>query len=109
MKVCKFCGISYDVGHGSFCSRTCNAKYAASKVKNHKCGWPGAYTNDGKEWICHYCGETIIGTLNIRKHKSAEIKNTVIIFVNIVEKNLNLLAKQVHMLYIVQKILTMIN
>jgi hypothetical protein len=74
MKVCKFCGISYDIGHGSFCSRTCHAKYAVSKVKNHKCGWPGAYTNDGKEWLCPYCGETIIGTLNIRKHKSAEIK-----------------------------------
>lgn len=103
MKVCKFCGISYGIGHGSFCSKSCHAKHASSKVKNHKCGWPVAYKNDGKEWICHYCGETIIGTLNIRKHKSVEIKNTVIIFVNIVEKNLNLPVKLVLMPYIAQK------
>lgn len=74
MKVCKFCGSEFENGSGSFCSKSCHAKYASSKVKNHKCNWPRAYTNDGKEWICPYCGETIIGTLNIRKHKSEEIK-----------------------------------
>ena len=55
MCICEYCGKEHDgtYGSGRFCSKTCRAKYVASKVKTHKSNWP---KKSNKIWICKDCG-----------------------------------------------------
>lgn len=59
MSKCEFCNSEFDSKNGKlrFCSRSCRAKYAASKVKNHKCNFvPYTKTLAKKDgWKCIWC------------------------------------------------------
>lgn len=55
--ICEFCGKEHDGNYGSgrFCSKSCQAKYIVSKVKNHKCNFP---SKKGKgNWSCIICNK----------------------------------------------------
>ena len=56
--ICEWCKKEHDGSYGSgrFCSKTCRAKYIASKVKHHVCNFYKNKKRLAKEnWICKTC------------------------------------------------------
>ena len=63
--ICKNCGKEHDgsFGKGIFCSRHCSSQYSGKKTQKHN-GSKGLR----KSYICEYCGETILGSRELRQH-----------------------------------------
>ena len=70
MKVCKFCGISYDIGHGSFCSRSCQGKWSANNCKKSP-----EYRSEFGRWKCNVCGFIAESRAKLFKHTKSHRLN----------------------------------
>lgn len=78
MNQCEWCGKEFDDKSGKlrFCSHSCRAKYAASKVKNHVCGYAKAKSikrqtkKDG--WKCTWCDKVFRTRKELYNHVKAE-------------------------------------
>ena len=55
--ICEFCNNEHDgtYGSGRFCSKTCRAKYIASKVKHHVCNFNVGKQPKYWQWKCPHC------------------------------------------------------
>ena len=62
MKICKFCQSEFEQGSGSFCSRSCQGKYAVKVGKSHT-----GKAEYGR-WKCNACGFIAESRAKLFKH-----------------------------------------